>query len=283
MDPVLSHLRSGHRRDVGHVGNIHSLLLEHSSTSGTVVVGHRHIHWRPRQLICRGRLPVAEVPHARLSTRTSGLVGPSTLGERRRLTLAGPLGGGELPAQLLDRRGQTRVVTLQSVYLDDKIVVLTGWRVSVYTHSRSIRICPAYRNASAKAANQLRFDDVLVGKVNQKRIRISEIPNIHHASPPLRGTNGRRTHYALSYHLPVRRREDTVARFFDSCPAPYPPILLNSLFNWILDSTQNPIQFDPRPIRPKSCCQKVLSEFHAVPRIRQSDLIEQSGLIEAQR
>ena len=112
LHPVFSHLRSGHRRDVGHLGNIHSLLLEHSSTSGTVVVGHRHIHWRPRQLICRGRLPVAEVPHARLSTRTSGLVDPSTLGERCRLTLAGPLGGGELPAQLLDRRGQTRVVTL---------------------------------------------------------------------------------------------------------------------------------------------------------------------------
>ena len=98
---------------------------------------------------------MAERPYARLSTRTFGLVGPSTLGERRRLTLAGPLGGGELPAQLLDRRGQTRVVTLQSVYLDDKIVVLTGWRVSVYTRSRSIRIYPADRNASAEAANQL--------------------------------------------------------------------------------------------------------------------------------
>ena len=84
-----------------------------------------------------------------------GLVGPPTLGERGCLALAGPLGGGELPAQLLDRRGQTRVVTLQSVYLDDKIVVLTGWRVFVRTHSRSIRICPAYRNASAEAANQL--------------------------------------------------------------------------------------------------------------------------------
>ena len=138
LDPVLCHLRSGHRGNVGHVGNIHSLLLEHPSTSGTVVVVHRHIHGRPRQLICRGWLPVAEVPHARLSTRTSGLVGPSTLGERCRLTLAGPLGGGELPAQLPDRRSQTHVLALQSVYLGDKIVVLTGWRVSVRTHSRSI-------------------------------------------------------------------------------------------------------------------------------------------------
>ncbi len=33
--------------------------------------------------------------------------------------------------------------------------MLTGWRISVCAHSRSIRICPAYRNASAEAANQL--------------------------------------------------------------------------------------------------------------------------------
>ena len=138
LHPVFCHLRSGHRGDVGHVGNIHSLLLEHSSTSGTVVVGHRHIHWRPRQLICRGRLTVAEVPHARLSTRTSGLVGPSTLGERRRLTLAGPLGGGELPAQLLDRRRQTRNLILLSADQGDQLPVFTVWRVSVCTHSRSI-------------------------------------------------------------------------------------------------------------------------------------------------
>ena len=158
LHPVLSHLRSGHRGDVGHVGNIHPLLLEHPSTSGTVVVVHRHIHGRPPQLRRRGWLPVAEVPHARLSTRTSGLVGPSTLGERRRLTLAGPLGGGELPAQLPDRQGQTRVVTLQSVYLGDQVPVFTGWRVSVRAHSRSIRTCPSHRNASAEAANQLLGD-----------------------------------------------------------------------------------------------------------------------------
>ena len=133
LHPVFCHLQSGHRRDVSHVGNIHSRLLEHPSTSGTVVVDHRHIHGRPRQLICRGRLPVAEVPHARLST-------------------PGRQGGGELPAQLPDRQGQTRVVTLQSVYLGDKVGVLTGWRISVCAHSRSIRICPAYRNASAEAA-----------------------------------------------------------------------------------------------------------------------------------
>ena len=34
LHPVFCHLRSGHRGDVGHVCNIHSLLLEHSSTSG---------------------------------------------------------------------------------------------------------------------------------------------------------------------------------------------------------------------------------------------------------
>ena len=38
--------------------------------------------------------------------------------------------------------------------------MLTGWRVSVCTHSRSIRIYPAYRNASAEAANQLQIQDL---------------------------------------------------------------------------------------------------------------------------
>ena len=153
LHPVLSHLWSGHRGNVGHVGNIHSLVIERPSTSGTVVVGHRHIHGRPRQLICRGRLAVAEVPHAGLSTRTLGLVGPSALGERRCLALARSLRCGEFLAKLLDRRRQTRVAVLQPVY---QVGVLTGWRVSVRAHSRSIRICPADRNASAEAANQLR-------------------------------------------------------------------------------------------------------------------------------
>ena len=77
--------------------------------------------------------------------------------ERRRLALAGPLGGGELPAQLFDRRRQTRNLILLSADQGDQLPVLTGWRVSVRTHSRSIRICPADRNASAEAANQLRL------------------------------------------------------------------------------------------------------------------------------
>ena len=122
---------------------------------GNCPPGHLHVHRRLGDLIWRRRLAVAERPYARLSAGPFGSVGSPTLGERRRLTLAGPLGGGELPAQLLDRRGQTRVVTLQSVYFGDKIVVLIGWRAYVRTLSRSIRICPAYRNASAEAANQL--------------------------------------------------------------------------------------------------------------------------------
>ena len=45
----------GHRGDVG-LGNIHSRLLEHPSTSGTVVGVHRHIHWRPRRSSAEGGL-----------------------------------------------------------------------------------------------------------------------------------------------------------------------------------------------------------------------------------
>ena len=45
-----------------------------------------------------------------------------------------------------------RLIHDLSVYLGDKVVVLTGWRVFVRAHSRSIRIHPACRNASAEAA-----------------------------------------------------------------------------------------------------------------------------------
>ena len=64
--------------------------------------------------------------------------------------------GRELPAQLLDRRRQTRNLILLSADQGDQLPVFTGWRVSVRARSRSIRICPADRNASAEAANQLR-------------------------------------------------------------------------------------------------------------------------------
>ena len=155
LHTVASHLGSGHLGYVGHVRNTLSVVFEYVSTSGTSGRLHRNVSDRCRQFIDRGRLTVAEVPHARLSTRTPGLVGPSTLGERRRLTLAGPLGGGELPAQLLVGLGQTRVPILQPVYLSDQVGVLTGWGISVRAHSRSIRICLSDRNASAEAAYQL--------------------------------------------------------------------------------------------------------------------------------
>ena len=159
LHPVFCHLRSGHRGNVGHVCNIHSFLLEHSSTSGTVVVGHRHIHWRLGDLICRGRLAVAERPYARLSAGAFGLVGSPTLGERGCLALSRSLGLGELLTQLFDRRRKTRNLILLSADQGDQLPVFTGWRVSVCTHSRSIGIYSADRNASAEAANQLRFSE----------------------------------------------------------------------------------------------------------------------------
>ena len=47
-------------RDVGHVCNIHSLLLESASTSRATVPGHLHVHRRLGDLIWRRRLAVAE-------------------------------------------------------------------------------------------------------------------------------------------------------------------------------------------------------------------------------
>ena len=156
LHPVLSHLGSGHLGNVGHVRKTLSVVFEYASTSGTAVRRNRNVSDRCCQFIDRGRLTVAEVPHAGLSPRTSGLRGPLALGEWSCLALARSLRCGELLAKLLDRRRQTRVPVLQPVHPSDQAVVFTGWRVFVRAHSRSIRTCPSHRNASAEAANQLR-------------------------------------------------------------------------------------------------------------------------------
>ena len=62
---------------------------------------------------------------------------------------------GELLAKLFVRRRQTLDLVLQALDLGDQIVVFTGSVVFVRTHGRSIRICPANRNATAEVANQL--------------------------------------------------------------------------------------------------------------------------------
>ena len=158
--PVFCHLRSGHRGDVGHVCNLYSLILESASTSGTVVVGHRHIHWRLGDLICRGRLAVAERPYARLSAGTFGSVGSPTLGERGCLALSRSLGLGEFLTQLFDRRRKTRNLILLSADQGDQLPVFTGSGESLSdAHSRSIRTCPctiAIRTQPKPLINYLR-------------------------------------------------------------------------------------------------------------------------------
>ena len=156
LHTIASHLGSGHLGNVGHVRKTLSVVFEYVSTSGTAVRRNRNVSDRRCQFIDRGRLPVAEVPHAGLSTRTTGLRGPLALGEWSCLALARSLRCGELLAKLLDRRRQTRVPVLQPVHPSDQAVVFTGWRVFVRAHSRSIRTCPSHRNASADSANQLR-------------------------------------------------------------------------------------------------------------------------------
>ena len=93
---------------------------------GNCPPGHLHVHRRLGDLIWRRRLAVAEVPHARLSTRTSGLVGPPTLGERGCLTLSRSPGLGEFLTQLFDRRRQTRNLILLSADQGDQLLVFTG-------------------------------------------------------------------------------------------------------------------------------------------------------------
>ena len=95
LHTIASHLGSGHLGNVGHVRKTLSLVFEYASTSGTSVRRNRNVSDRCCQFIGRGRLTVAEVPHARLSTWTSGLVGPPTIGERGCLALARSPGLGE--------------------------------------------------------------------------------------------------------------------------------------------------------------------------------------------
>ena len=167
LHTIASHLGSGHLGNVGHVRKTLSLVFEYASTFGTAGRLHRNVSDRCCQFIDRGRLPVAEVPHAGLSTRTTGLRGPLALGEWSCLALARSLRCGELLAKLLDRRRQTRVPVLQPVHPSDQAVVFTGWRVFVRAHSRSIRTCPSHRNASADSANQLQnMNDNLQNAIN---------------------------------------------------------------------------------------------------------------------
>ena len=186
LHTIASHLGSGHLGNVGHVRKTLSVVFEYASTFGTAGRLHRNVSDRCCQFIDRGRLPVAEVPHAGLSTRTTGPVGPLAFGEWSCLALARSLGCGELLAKLLDRRRQTRVPVLQPVHPSDQAVVFTGWRVFVRAHSRSIRTCPSHRNASADSANQLqRYENALAELVpNELAIlwfwpEVLEAPNAH--------------------------------------------------------------------------------------------------------
>ena len=117
LHPVLTHLRSGHRRNVGNVRKALSLMLEHAPTSGAAFRRYRNVNGRCCQFVHRGRLSVAEVPRTRLSAWI-GFEVRSPLD-----TLARSLRCGELLAKLFVRRRQTRDLALQAIDLADQGVV----------------------------------------------------------------------------------------------------------------------------------------------------------------
>ena len=127
--PVSLHIGLGHRGNVGHIGEAHSLIFESAPTSRATVPGYRHLNDRFRQVIGRGGLSVAERSPARLSARTFGLCGSCALGERSGLTLSRSLSLDESLLQLPDRRQLSSVPVLQSVDLDKKVAMLAGWEV----------------------------------------------------------------------------------------------------------------------------------------------------------
>ena len=90
LHPVRRHLRTPNRRNVCHVGNSHSLILESASASRTDLHRHRHLYDRLGDFIGRGRLAVAEQPHIRLAAGTLGLAASPALRERSRLALSPP-------------------------------------------------------------------------------------------------------------------------------------------------------------------------------------------------
>ena len=157
LHPVLRHLGSGDRRNVGCVGNPHSLMLESASTSGTGVLSHRHLYQRLGDFIGRRRLSVAERPHTRLAAGALGSAASLTLGERSRLTLSCSLELSDLLVQLFVGRRQLRNLLLQLWDQPHQLVALRDREVFGLTHIQSIktRSVPHNPPTDADPANQL--------------------------------------------------------------------------------------------------------------------------------
>ena len=146
LHPVRRHLRTPNRRNVCHVGNSHSLILESASASRTDLHRHRHLYDRLGDFIGRGRLAVAEQPHIRLAAGTLGIAASLALRERSRLALSAPLGLGELLLQLFVDRLQLRNLLLQSLDQRHQLVALSASDASRLAHSRSLTPNPPMRS-----------------------------------------------------------------------------------------------------------------------------------------
>ena len=155
LHPVRRHLRTPNRRNVCHVGNSHSLILESASASRTDLHRHRHLYDRLGDFIGRGRLAVAEQPHIRLAPGTLGIAASLALRERSRLPLSATLGLGELPLQLFVGRLQLRNLLLQSLDQHHQLVALSASDASRLAHSRSLKHLPPPTATPIRTSNPL--------------------------------------------------------------------------------------------------------------------------------
>ena len=155
LHPVRRHLRTPNRRNVCHVGNSHSLILESASASRTDLHRHRHLYDRLGDFIGRGRLAVTEQPRTRFAAGTPGLAASPALRERSRLALSATLGLGELPLQLFIGRLQPRNLLLQSLHQRYQLVVLTRRKVFGRAHSQSLNHLTAPTATPTRTSNTL--------------------------------------------------------------------------------------------------------------------------------
>ena len=159
LHPVRRDLGTRSRRNVSHVGNSHSLMLESASASRTCVPRYGHLYDRLCDLIWGRQLAVAEHPLTRLAPRPLGAGGPPALGERSRLALSGSLEFCELLAQPFVGRRQLGVLPLQLGNLPlqpldqrHQLVAFTRTEDFGLTHSQSLKHLPSTTATPPRAA-----------------------------------------------------------------------------------------------------------------------------------
>ena len=142
LHPVLRHLGPRNWWDVCGVGQVHSLMLQPSTTLGAGFHSHLHphLHWRLGGLIRRGRLAVAQGASSGLASRSLGVGRPRPLRKGSGLAPPAPPVFGVLFAQPFHGRSQLPNMLSESDNQSHQIVVLQRSHIFLgCKHSQSLQ------------------------------------------------------------------------------------------------------------------------------------------------